>query len=335
MSVISLEITESNDQIVSGIPRLVSITSNISSIIFYTLDGTDPDINSIMYVSPIQMPTNISPLTLKVFATDGASSSSISSITYQTSIVDQNARLPHSATTAPANPIQTSLNLAPFGSPPITPNSQFLNPAEAGLTVDNPLLPEVSTAFDADGYPAAFTNGPTLDIPTQQFPFIYSESDNIGQRGPGIGTLPPSSFTKPKAPPERSDMNSRFFDPRALVLIQDLTQPIDPNMPVHINRMATTLENLDVNSAGNNFYGAGPDAQAPSGHFLRQHFNPTNNTMTYYYYDSHQNRWIISIMPYTPKPDQHNYASKMVLRKGGPGARFVYGWFPWKGSYLY
>lgn len=335
MTVISISITESTEQIVSGIPRSVSISTNLPATIFYTLDGTDPTLFSSIYTSTLQLPTNTPVLILKVFATDGVNSSSIITNTYETNVLGENARFPHSGTDAQPNSTQALLNIAPFGSPSITSTQHFLGPAAAGLTVDDPSLPQTSTGFDGNGDATGFTNGQPLDIPSQSFPFLYSETDAEGQRGPGIGTLPPNKVMFEAPPPEQSEIGSPMFDPRALVIIQDLTSPPDPSVPPHINRMFFTLEDVEHTRQGNQFFNSGLDAPPVSGSFLRQHYNPTNNTMTYYYFDSTQNRWIQSTVPFTPKADQYNYASKMMLRRGGMGAARTFQWIPFKASYLY
>lgn len=335
MAVISVSITESSEQIVSGIPRSVSISTNIAATIFYTLDGTEPTLYSSIYTTALQLPTEKPILTLKVFATDGVDTSAVITNVYETIVVGKGARFPHSGTNAPANSTQGTINPIPFGSPPILPNQQFLGPAEAGLTVDNPLLSETATGFDGAGNPTGFTNGQNMELPSPEFPFLYSETDAIGQRGIGIGTLPKSTIIPETPPPEQSEIGSIMFDPRALVIIQDLTKPEDPGVPPHINRMSFTLENVERTRQGNQFFNVGPDTPPTTGSFVRQHFNPKNNTMTYYYYDSVQNRWIMSTVPFTPKPDQFNYASKMVLRRGGTGADKVFQWIPFKANILY
>jgi hypothetical protein len=48
--IITITITESSVQLVSGIPKSVTITTNFPSTIFYTLDGSTPSVNSLIYV---------------------------------------------------------------------------------------------------------------------------------------------------------------------------------------------------------------------------------------------------------------------------------------------
>lgn len=335
MSVISLSITESLEQIISGIPAFVSISTSSPAMIFFTLDGTAPSLFSTIYTGTITLsggPTVI----LSVFATNGVDTSPIIVETYQTNILGQDARLPHSGTDAQANSTQSTLDPAPFGSPPIEPNQQFLGPQTAGLTVFDPLLPAgPGTGFDASGNPTGFTNGQDAGIPTKSFPIIFSTSGEGGQEGYGIGTLPLSTIRKEKPIPTQSDINSQTFDPRALVIIQDLTKPVDPGLPPHINRMSFTLEDVEHTRQGNQFFNCGLDAPPVTGGFVRREFNAASNKMTYYYFDSSQNRWIISTVPYTPSADQFNYAGGTVLRRGPRGSQFVYSWVPFKANYLY
>lgn len=62
---ILISIEESSDQLVSGIPRTVSITTSEPAIIFYSFDGVDPDENSLIYDGEIYLPTNLNSFTLK------------------------------------------------------------------------------------------------------------------------------------------------------------------------------------------------------------------------------------------------------------------------------
>lgn len=335
MAVISISITESSEQIVSGIPRSISISVNILSTIFYTLDGTIPTLFSTIYTAPIQLPTSKPMVEIKVFATNGVDSSPIVDVVYQTNSLGQDARTPHSGTDAQPNSTQTSQNLAPFGGPGIQPGQQFLGAGSAGLNVYDPSLPAgTPSGFDANGNPTGFTNNQSTGFPTKTFPLQLTDKDFEGFMGPGIGTLPKNTIIPPTAPPSQSDINSPLFDPRALVIIQDLTKPVDPGLPPHINRMFFTLEDVEHTRQGNQYFNVGPDAPPVSGSFLRQHFNPADNTMTYYYFDSTQNRWIISKTPYVPKPAIQDYSEGMVFRRNG-GAGMVFQWIPFKGQYLY
>ena len=93
MSVINVTITVSTDQVVSGIPKTVSISTNVPATIFYTLDGTTPTLFSSIYTSPIFLPYTPLSVILNVMATNGTDSSPVITETYQTDIVNSNARL--------------------------------------------------------------------------------------------------------------------------------------------------------------------------------------------------------------------------------------------------
>ena len=54
MAVITITINESSDQILAGIPKYITLTTNIPATIFYTLDGTTPTTLSDMAVGQIE-----------------------------------------------------------------------------------------------------------------------------------------------------------------------------------------------------------------------------------------------------------------------------------------
>jgi Chitobiase/beta-hexosaminidase C-terminal domain len=336
MAVINITITNSTTQIISGIPQTVSISTNISATIFFTLDGSTPTIYSTIYTTPITLPTDDTSVELNVFATNGVISSPIITNTYETNILGQDARFPHSGTNAPTNPPLGTLDPAPFGAPPIQPNQQYLGPGAAGLTVDDPLLPQVSTGFDADGNPTAFTNGQDpYGIPTPSFPYLYSES--VADNG-GIGTFPPYTVIRDAPPPEQSNTNSPFFDPRASVIIQDSTQPINPLAPLTINRMNFSMENIGKVRSGDIYFSNAGETPTTTANFTHSYYNPVDNSMTYYFYDNMQQRWVISKSPFNPKPTLiTDYSSGLVsggIPDAGPGQNRVFQWVPFKGQFL-
>lgn len=334
MAVISITITESAEQIVSGIPRSVSITTNIPTTIFYTLDGSSPNLFSTIYTFAIQLPTDKLIFTLSIFATDGVTNSSIVTSTYQTILTGKNVRTPHSGTNAQPNSVQGLNDPYPFGSTPIMPGQIFLGSQQSGLTVDNPLLTEFPTGFDGFGNPTGFVNEPLIGIPTETQPVILSETNAQGERGNGIGTLPKSTIQSPVPPPLQQEYTSpQLFDPRALVIFQDFTKPNDPTKPVMINRQHFSLEDVNNTRDGNQYYNTGLDNAGTTGSFLRQHYNPADQTMTYYYRDSASNRWIISKTPYTPTADSGKYYNVVMSNK--PGMEMVFRWIQFKGNFLY
>lgn len=325
MTVISIILTESAEQVVSGIPKTVSLATNVSATIFFTLDGTDPTLFSTIYTSPIHLPFNQLSLTLKVIATDGVDFSSIFIETFTSNILN-NARLPHSGTSGQGQ--AATPDLYPFGTPTLQPNDTFVSPGDASITVDNPDLPSVSNGFDSDGNPNTFTNQP---YNLQNYAIIYSTTDAVGAKSPGVGNLPADVVIKPAdPPPETSQQFTNMFDPRAMVIFQDVSQE-SPDDPVQLNKQYFSLEDPEKARDGALFYSAGLDAPPVNGTFLKSYHNPRTNTMTYYYFDSWTNRWIISTTPYQPTGDFDGNLSGAASAWNGK----VYEWLPFTRRVLF
>lgn len=330
MVVISVTITQSAEQVVADIPKTVSISTNVPTSIFYTLDGSVPTLFSTMYTGPIFMPNDKVSVTLNVLATNGVDSSPIVTETFITNMTEgTNARLPHAGTSASAE--ENIPDLYPLGTNPIQPNANFESTATVGITVDNPALPHMPTGFDGAGNPTGFTNNA---FDSTNYSIKYSTIDWQGSTGHGIGTLPASFKVEPtQAPPDTTQQESNMFDPRAFVIFQDASKE-NPNDPPHINRMHFSLENPEKTRDGNNFFTAGLDAPPVSGTFLRSHFNPRTNTITYYYLDTWTNKWIISTAPFNPSNfGAANLANMATSNK--PGSGFVFEWIPFTRRVLF
>lgn len=326
MAVISISTTQSGEELVAGIPRLVSIETNIPATIFYTLDGKDPDFFSEIYTGPITIPSNLNPVILKILASNGVDSSPIIEEVYSSNLLE-NARLPHAATDSPSQSLIPSNY--PYGTPPIQPMGNYLNPGDSGQTVDDPSLPQIPSGFDGEGNFDGYTNDP---YNLEYYKIIYSTTNSEGQYGNGIGNLPAKVVVqKPSAPPEETQEYTALFDPRALVIFQDVSNE-NPNDPPQINRQFFSLQKI-TDLDGSYLYNEGPDTASPTASFVKSHFNPRDNTITYYYRDSVSNRWLISKTPYKPKPDTgilYNIFSPRSRQLG-----FVYPWRLWARRILF
>src|SRR5271165_3065047 len=146
MVVISITITPSLQEVLPNLPALITVSTNISAIIFYTLDGKTPNTNSPVYVAPIVMPELLS-VTLSIVATNGNDTSDVIVQTYtadasqiKTIVGD---RLPH-ATVQNLDCNASNNSLFPFGSNSPTPDVEYGNPGNAGTTVYNQSLPATS-----------------------------------------------------------------------------------------------------------------------------------------------------------------------------------------------
>ncbi len=322
MSVISISITESDLEIVSGVPATVLLETNVPATIFYTLDGSIPTVASSVVVGAITLPTNQTSVTLKAYATDGVDSSAVISWGFGPSIVG--ARKSHSTVSGLNDNTGATY---PFGSSNTGEPGIYGN--AGGVTVDAVNVDGTSSGFDGSGAPTAYTDQP-YDI--EHYEIVFSESNAIGERGRGIGTLPANAtvYIPPsqETPAASSDTNSPLFDAQALVIFQDNTQePYDASVPQLMR------SNFDLSNPGIVRYGAGLFTTALEGNTLRgsdlkPQFNPRDNTITYYYRDAETNRWIISKTKYVPRtPDVNDY-SRIVTGSRKSGDHLVFRWIP-------
>ena len=323
MAVISLTLTESTAQIISGIPNTITLSASLPSTIFYTLDGSIPTTSSSVYLSPIKMPTNMAGVTLKIYATNGQDSSAIISKVYHSNIAG--ARVPHASV---ANLDNSKGNQFPFGSSSPGSSFNYTSTALSGLTVDAPQLTQLPSGnFDGAGNVASFTN-----VTTDNYQQIYSTTDSEGQIKRGVGNLPGTvTLTKAVADPEESSRSSRVFNPRAMVIFQDQSKD-NPNDPPMINREFFALENPEKTKDGVLLFNHGLDAPTVTGSFLRSHVNPKDQTITYYFWDSSVNRWVISIQPYQLRDPNITNMSSMVF---GRGNTRVFSWRPFARRVLF
>lgn len=323
MTVISISITESPIQIVAGIPVTIALSTNIPANIFYTLDGTDPDVNSEIYLSPIKLSTNNPSVTLKAFATDGVNFSSIITQVFGSTLVGAR-NFYDSVSNLNTGPNQTQY---PFGSN--SPSGAPIFGDAAGDFVNSANNPvKIPDGYNGTGTntPASYTNKPITE-----YEIVFSETDREGRIGNGIGTLPSTTTViQPTPPPETSDANSPFFNPKALVIIQDNTKPpYDPNI-TQIMRPSFSLQNPETTRDGALLFTTALEGNVPSGSFLKSHYNPRDNTITYYYLDSSVGRWIISKAPYIPTANNVNNLSFMVFGRDKETNGFVFKWIPFQ-----
>lgn len=342
MAVISVTVTQSAEQVVAGIPKVVSIATNIPATIFYTLDDSDPTLFSTIYTGPVFLPFDKLLVTLKILATNGTDSSPIVIEQYMTDMVSGNARLPHAGTNA--EPGSIIPNQYPFGTPPFQPQQTFTNPGDAGAyTVYNEELPATPTGYDGQGNPTGFTNQP---YDRTNYQITYTNRDHSGNQGGNIGNMPgkttlpyPSDVQIDNGQmsgqgPEETQQFTALFDPRAMVIFQDFSEE-DPNDPPQINRQFFSLENPERARDGSYYFNTGQNASAPlSGSFLRAHYNPRTNTITHYYRDSWSNKWIISTAPYQPNGTFDGNMAQMAMgTKSGAGV--VFEWLPFARRVLF
>lgn len=330
MAVITLILTESDIQLLSGIPKSVALSTNVSATIFYTLTGDDPTTSSLVYIGgDLAIPTNQTTVIFKVFATNGVDSSAIVERTYRP-VIDVLRKSHDQVTTDSSN--SNSYDKFPYGG-----HSPELPARYGGFGPNDAIVNKSDVANIFDGFDGTGTGTPAggTDLPLEDYQILFSETNEIGQRGRGIGTLPAKvTITTLPANMQSSNMNDKYFDPRALVIYQDSREePFDPEL-LQINRQFFSLE--DSNSErikdGALLHTTAFDGLAPTGSFVRAHFNPRDNTTTYYYHDSQTLRWIISKEPAPIRNPRIGIFN--ILFSSTPGGKYVYRWHTFKRSRL-
>lgn len=323
MSVISITITESDVEIIAGIPQTVALSSNIPATIFYTLDGTEPTTSSSVYTTALSLPTNQNAVTLKVFATDGVNSSPILTWEFKSDFIGD--RRPRDEVT---NIDNTCNKNSIFASRTQSGSAIYGN--TAGITVDAPDLPGIGDGYDGTGT-GKFAD--YTDLPLDDYEIIYSETNYIGETGKGLGTLPahvtiriPFPVQEPSVGTGSNKTSSLLFNPKSLVIFQDSREP-DP-IPT-VNRPFFSLENQEKARYGVGYFTTAFEGNTVHGSALKSQYNPTDGTITYYYRDSLTNRWIISKTPYTPQPQGINNLSRIVFGRG-EGVGKVFKWILFK-----
>jgi hypothetical protein len=321
MTVISVSIVESSEQLVAGFPRTISLSTNVPATIFYSTDASEPSTLSSVYTSPIMPPRDSLEFILKVFATNGTDSSAIITQTYKTNIID-NTRLPHATLSGSSNNAPQSL--FPFGSSSPASTVDYQNNANAGTTVYNSDIPLVPYGYDATGTAVG------ANLPIDDYLNVYSTTDSQNKTPEGVGNLPGKVTIVGRRNPveyttRESYRSSSLFDAKAMVIFQDSTNE-DPTNPVQLNPQAFSLENLEIVRDGGPLRAAGLDTPTITGSFLRSHYNPRTQMITSYYRDSSTNRWIISSTPYAPKQSDPGNLSNMVFSRNDQGVGKVYSW---------
>lgn len=251
---ILLTIQESEKQVVSGIPEKVSVISSVPATIFYTLDGSDPNEDSEIYVDSIYLTYNSTVVTLKLFAQGATEQSSVIEFKWSVAIPDYDKV---------ALTKKEGVNVRPVGKP----------------IVD-------SLAVDLDGNLAK-----TTAIPFEDLDIKTSTSDRIGQEIPDNSTVPFIKFPKFTRPgtTDVSNPEDINFDPTAKVIVINGYAGLDKQQIRIINRpngtMGPTSKYMDEKFQYNSMI---------SGDFVRYMYNPVTKKLVFYYRESLDGRWIIS-----------------------------------------
>jgi Chitobiase/beta-hexosaminidase C-terminal domain len=256
---IVLTLEESEEQIISGFPEYITFETSVPANVFYTLDGTDPDEFSEIFVDKLYLPTSGTTLTLKAVAISISDTSSIIEKIYFTN----QKKLDKTRLVG-----KEGINILPPGKTP----------------VDN-------LSYNAAGDPAQETVIPILDLD-----LIGSTANNRGEDIPGDTTLDFVNFAKKSSSPEKyprssPNDNNINFDPKAAYIIIDGTteEKIEGQIVRIINRPHGTMDLLSPIYARSM-----QNYQLNTANFVRYMINPISHKITFYYRDSRENRWIES-----------------------------------------
>lgn len=320
MAVITLTVVPSETQLISGIPKTITLETNTPAIIFYTLDGSEPTESSTVYTAAITLPT-MGAVRLRAFAKSGADQSSELDITYAPNIMNQ--KYPRSKVTF--DPTQISYSFL------IGDASVYLQPATYERTNENSYgladKPQpIGDGYDADGYFPKATY--TEEIP--MFSQKYSELDVYGQN---IGKLPAHArvvFVPP--PPETTSANSPFFNPKAMVTYIDGSQETEVLTVLRPYYFDTDASIYNWGGMMSSSY-TNDGGMLTTGSSLIPQYNPKTNTVTYYYRDSISNRWIVCVQPITREAmDARNVPGALLSQGFRGGGGVVLRWLYFKGT---
>jgi len=298
MAVLSITLTGSTRQLISGIPQLVSISTSIPSLIFYTLDGTLPTTSSSVYTATIEMPGEIG-VRLRVLAKSGALTA-YSDVTYSTDA--------------------TSLTAG-----------RRVSITGLGILVDGFSEPDLL----ADGYGLDANNATTVplreyDKELVNYDIKYSRT---GVGGEGEGTLISIGYPDPdvlerqysavEESPSSPNNDNINFNPRSLYVFIDGRDGYSDQSVLIINRPYGSTMDLTKYYNGASMY-----AQHPyiSGGLLRPIYDTQKGTAYFPYWDSNELRWVISYQRF----DTTNLQNMGVRAQSGPP--LVFKWIHGKRS---
>lgn len=260
MAIVTLTFTGSDEEITSGIPRFMTIESNIPATIYFTLDSTLPTIDSPIYIDTFSMSDGETSVTLSAFGVDADGY---------------------------VGPILTQVFSADQTQIDVTRNVGL-----EGIVVDRFLDPtNFVVGFDADGDESGFSDIPRIDLRQ-----IHSSRGRLGiANGTEIEVLVPdpedTSYPFDDNFQSSSKVSDDFFNPLAKTIINDHRESSVIRV---INRPWGSIRSLHRNGWGAQEL-RGTDSTYISGGFVRRFYDSKNNVMVSYYFDHNENRYVKGI----------------------------------------
>lgn len=284
---ISLTIEKSQIELISGIPEYIIFKTDVSSIVFYTLDGTIPDADSLVAVGKVFLPTNQGSVVLTAVAVSDDDNSDI--------LIEK------FSTVMQINKIQNigseGIQLLPINTDPV-----------------------LSLGYNEDGDPSQQSA-----ILLEELDIVASRTDYTGMpilgEQEGRTTKHFINLIKDKTKysyPDKSSPNNNnvFFDPKAKYIEIDGTtsSAMESQIVKIVNR---PYGNFDPVSKGYN-EAKKQSENVITGNLVRSIYDPSTGLYVSFYYESKDSRWIVS--------KQRTDKKLLTINFNSEKNRFVFRW---------
>lgn len=290
---ITVTFVESIEQLVSGIPQTVEISTSQEATVYYTLDGTLPTPFSRVYSGPIEMPTDVGVVVL-------------SAIAYY---------------------LDEDLNLVPS---PILSETYFTDQTHLdrhrlmffeGVVYIFPGGADIPYYYDGDGELVM-----SIDFPEEELDLVVSDRDH---QGLPIDVTNAVTYIRPEespslldeTPPDFSSPNDiAAFNPEARMLLIDGRDGAAAEQIKLINGPFMSMRNHLGSFDGIEFFNL-HGTNYISGSGTKMLVDRGRRVVVFYYFDSNSCRWVKSI--------QDLPATESLQLSGGYTPARVVPWLQW------
>jgi hypothetical protein len=287
MAVITISVKEYGPWFISGVPRQIALDANVPSIIYYTLDGSQPGPTSSIYIEPITLPTS-GTIHVRALAISGSDRGALDLLFYSDS---SKLFFPRRSNYTGGKGIVVDA----YGVETVVTDGYGLN------AYNYVILPVRSSDYELDDLEVKYSK----------------EGDYFV--GPGVMFrmgIPPEEFWQDDAvdaEPSSPNDDNVFFNPRSLYIVIDGRDGYEDQSVYPINRPWEGTTDMVKYLQGKSFYRPGPYI---SGGFIKSFYNKDTGTAVSYYFDHNELRWIKSIQNYDPATVPERLGARNL--SGGP-----------------
>ena len=291
---IIIEILESKNEIISGIPETVSIIPIDNVLFYYSLDGEDPGLESLLGDELIYLPTNVASIELRVigFSND----------------IELGVMIP----------VTEVFGKKYYSNPYLSSRSRH-NHSDGIIVIPYGKDPVDNLSMLSDGRKAQESA-----IEMKNLDIKASTSSRSGEKIPNDSSI---SFVKKPIKEgsilddrRNSSVNSLDFNPKASVIsIDGRTEEARQSQVVKIvNR---SYNSIDPTS---NFYSENwkRNEQVITGNLVRSIYNSNTGIIVFYYWESKESKWLTSTHHIGVR-GSYNISG---IASSGRGNRFTYRW---------